>query len=319
MPSTSTQDAPAPRVGDGRISIRGVSRRFGDVQALHPIELEIASGAITGLLGPNGSGKSTLLRILTGLLRPDAGTAFLDGVELQGDGTAVRRRCTYSPGELSLYNEMRGGEHLEWFLRGRGADAVRRGRELADRLALPLRKFVRGYSHGMKRQLLVAAALAPDVPVRILDEPTEGLDPSKRAAVLELLDADVATGTTVLLSSHHLGEVDRSCESIVFLDGGKVLSVESPEEIARRARRRLTLEFSSPDDAARATEILSGPLVEGIAARGSSLVAQLADEDPRPVLELLARARTLEPPRRIGYGELSLEELYETLYGVEGV
>ena len=101
------------------IEIRGLTRSFGDVLAVKPIHAKIGPGGITGLLGPNGSGKSTLMRMLLGLVPADAGTSSIDGVPLEGDGTAVRARTTYSPGEIAVYGEMTAAEHVRWLLRGR--------------------------------------------------------------------------------------------------------------------------------------------------------------------------------------------------------
>src|SRR5262249_13756093 len=146
------------RTSAGRIVARGLCRRFGSKIALHPIDLDLEPGRIVGLLGPNGSGKSTLLRALLGLVRPDAGEASIDGVALRGDGAAVRRRVAYAPGEISLYTEMRGRDPLAWLLRGRGPAARKLATAIAEEFGLPLEKRVRTYSHGMKRQLLLAAA-----------------------------------------------------------------------------------------------------------------------------------------------------------------
>ncbi|MEY2746867.1 MAG: Daunorubicin/doxorubicin resistance ATP-binding protein DrrA, partial [Planctomycetota bacterium] len=186
--SASPHDAPT-------IVARGVARRFGEKVAVAGIDLRVGPG-ITGLLGPNGSGKSTFLRCLYGLVRPDAGEIEVAGAKLVGDGVAIRRRASYAPGEIALYGEMSAREHLGWLLRGREAGAFERALELAARLELPVARRVRSFSHGMKRQLLVCAALAPGTSVRILDEPTEGLDPTKRGQVLEMLFEDAARGTT---------------------------------------------------------------------------------------------------------------------------
>ena len=156
--------------GPGVIAIDGLTRSFGRTVAVRPLALEIGPGGITGLLGPNGSGKSTLLRMLIGLVRPDSGTCSVDGVRLAGDGTAIRRAVTYVPGETHVYGELSGRAHIDWLLRGREASAHARAVELAEGFGLPLATRVRKYSHGMKRQLFLAAALAPDVRVRILDE-----------------------------------------------------------------------------------------------------------------------------------------------------
>lgn len=322
---TQTQAPPtsnAPALGDGRILVRGLTRRFDEFVALEPTQLEIGSserGSITGLLGPNGSGKSTLMRMLTGLLPPNAGEAFVDGVRLTGDGTAIRKRCCYSPGELSLFDEMRGREHLVWFLRGRGRKALARAIEMAESFELPLAKGVRTYSHGMKRQLLFAATMAPDLRVRILDEPTEGLDPSRRADVLNILRKDAASGTTILLSSHHLGEVTRACDEIIFLNKGKVLAIEQASKIESSGRMRIQLSYSSDADCELVATKLTEDTDHEVSTDGLQLAVQLGTDDPREFLAKLSSQTDLPAPRTIAFGEISLEELYRNLYGVEGV
>ena len=303
---------------------RGVTRAFGGHVALHPTDLDLGPGGVIGLLGPNGSGKSTLLRVLTGLVRPDRGEAWVDGVALSGDGTAIRRRATYAPGELALYTEMRADEHLAWLLRGRDSGALPRARATANALGLPLRARVRTFSHGMKRQLVFAAALAPDVPVRILDEPTEGLDPTKRGAVLDLLSEDARRGTTVLLSSHHLGEVDRACDRLVFLANGKKIADETAESVTRRARRYVRLQFASGSDGARVAATLqrvapTANVRTESSPSGSLRAGVVLDvDDPRAFLSAAMSEGSLPRPETIEYGQLSLAELYRELYGVEG-
>ena len=319
----------------GGVSIRGLSHRFGENQALHPTDLEIPPGGVVGLLGPNGSGKSTLMRLLTGLIPAQRGEVHVDGVALRGDGLDVRSRVTYAPGELHLYGELAGDEHLRFLLRGRDRDALRRAREVATELDLPLTRRVRDYSHGMKRQLLFAAAIAPDVRVRVLDEISEGLDPTKRSEILDLIEADAARGTTVLLSSHHLGEVDRSCQRLVFLNKGRVVADERAEDVRRRAGRlvRLTFDRAGPDDLegpddpaspdepgleARLAGALEGAGVDSVQVEGLRASVMLSEDDPRPFLGRLAADRSLPAPTSVEHGRISLSELYRALYGVEG-
>jgi ABC-type multidrug transport system ATPase subunit len=302
--------------GDRRIVARGLTRRFGNRVALQPFDVEFGPGGVVGLLGPNGSGKSTLLRMLIGLVRPDAGSAVVDGERVLGDGTAARRRCAYAPGEIALYGELRAGEHLDWFLRGREREARERARRTARELGLPLDKRVHTFSHGMKRQLLFAAALAPRVGVRILDEVSEGLDPNKRSAVLDLLAEDAAQGTTILLSSHHLGEVDRACSSFAFLSEGRLLALERSSELRARAARMLHLSWEGVDEALleRGLRALRGVKVQ---RNGLQAAIELERPDPRAALAALAEQTELPAPSSVRYGELSLRELYRDLYGVE--
>jgi ABC-2 type transport system ATP-binding protein len=308
----------APVTAAGHVSVRGLTRRFGAKVALASLDLDLAPGVV-GLLGPNGSGKSTFMRCLTGLVPRDAGAVSVDGVELAGDGVEVRRRVTYAPGELHLYGEMGGREHLAWLLRGRDAGARRRGEELAaDALGLPLERKVRGYSHGMKRQLCFAAALAPDVRVRVLDEPTEGLDPSKRGEILALLRADARQDRLVLLSSHHLGEVDAACERIVFLSAGRKIADESSADVRARAARVLRVEYPPGAPLARLARRLAGDGVESARPEDAHVSVVLTEADPRAFLARLAAARDLPAPIAIEHGHLSLRVLYRELYGVEG-
>ncbi len=314
--ATSPDELPRARTGDERrIRAHGLARSFKGKPAVHPTDLDLGPGGIIGLLGPNGSGKSTLLRMLTGLVPRDAGEAWVGGVALEGDGTAIRKRCTYAPGEIALYGEMRAREHLRWFLDGRGRDALERAEEIAEELGLPLEKRVRAYSHGMKRQLLLAAALAPDVAVRILDEPTEGLDPSKRSTVLDLLRGEAARGTTILLSSHHLAEVERACDRFVFMNEGRKIADEPAAEFGRRARRFVHFAFDDLDAGQSALERLGGARVHRAGAR---ILAEIDGDDPRAFLAAACAAPGLPAPRSIDYGSMSLSEIYRDLYGIEG-
>jgi len=305
--------------GDGRIQIAGLARRFGKIQAVQPLSATIEPGAITGLLGPNGSGKSTLLRLLLGLVRPDSGTATVDGEPLSGDGLAIRRRTTYVPGEIHVYGELSGRAHLVWCLRGRERAALERALELARSFELPLGSRVRGYSHGMKRLLLLCAALAPRVRVRILDEPTEGLDPTKRGAVLELLRRDVQQGTTILLSSHHLGEVERGCQRLLFLKQGQLLDQESARALHLRARQSLRVTWERAPDASALARALAGVGPVETRLEGARATFFFPGGDGLESLRALLSASALPAPRSVVYGELTLAELYRELYGVEGV
>lgn len=312
--STSTPSAAPALVA------RGVVRRFGEKTAVAGIDLEAGPG-ITGLLGPNGSGKSTFLRCLYGVTRPDAGEIEIGGARLVGDGVEVRRRATYAPGEIALYGELRADDHLRWFLRGRENAALARAFDHARRLELPLERRVRAYSHGMKRQLMLCAALAPDVPVRILDEPTEGLDPTKRGAVLELLQEDAARGTTILLSSHHLGEVDRACARLVFVQGGRKIADETAQGVRERAARLVRLCWPKSADAAgirAALQALGGAEVSVAVVEEQLRAGARVAGEPRDWLGRALALRELPAPLSIEHGKLSLAELYRELYGVEG-
>jgi len=316
---------PNPSTKPPGITARGLRRTFGSICAVAGVDLDIEPGTVTGILGPNGSGKSTTLRMLNGLVRPDSGTASVAGVQLVGDGTAVRRVATFAPGEIALYGEMFGDEHLAWLLRGRPKAAFTKAQAIAEQLGLPPKKKVHAYSHGMKRQLLFAAAMGPDVPVRILDEPTEGLDPAKRQEVLEMIGGEARAGGLVLLSSHHLSEVQAVCQRMVFFHGGSVIADESPNDLNRRARRSATMVYESPGQASGVAAALQqqlGPDSKAVIASATqdknNVLVQIATDDPRPFLAELA-AQSGPAPLSLELGKLSLVDLYRTVYGVTGL
>jgi ABC-2 type transport system ATP-binding protein len=303
--------------GAGVIRIAGLTRRFGANVAVRPLSATIGPGGITGLLGPNGSGKSTLLRMLYGLVPPDGGTAEVDGVALAGDGRSIRRCAAYLAGELHLYGELTARAHLAWCLRGRERGALARACAIAAAFELPLARRVRAYSHGMKRQLLLAAALAPAVRVRILDEPTEGLDPTRRAQVLALLQADAECGTTLLVSSHHLGEIERATSRQLFLKKGELLDEASARDLRRRAKESLRVTWAAAPERSR----LERALESGVELRleGERATLFFPAGGGVAALRALLAAPDLPEVRAVVYGELSLAELYRELYGVEGV
>ncbi|MCA8979562.1 MAG: ABC transporter ATP-binding protein [Planctomycetes bacterium] len=309
-------DATATVLSTIGVRSRGLTRRFGEHLALSPFDLDARVGEITGLLGPNGSGKSTLLRCLTGLVRADAGSAEVAGVALHGDGTAVRRRCTYSPGEVAVYGELSGAAHIDWLLRGRDPASVARARSIAEDLGLPLERRVHTYSHGMKRQLYFSCALAPDVPVRILDEITEGLDPNVRGRVLDMLQDDARKGRTILLSSHHLGEVDRVCDHLVFLNGGVKIAEESAEGLAARAKSLIQLRFADEREA-EVVRARLGEALECLRAEDGVLSLRARSGDATSELAQFLAREGLPRPLSLRAGELSLRELYRDLYGVD--
>ncbi|MGH7151559.1 MAG: ABC transporter ATP-binding protein, partial [Planctomycetota bacterium] len=205
------------------VEVRRLVKRFGRRTALAGVDLEIPAGEVFGLVGPNGAGKSTLLRILIGIVRPTGGEARALGHRLPEESLAVRRRSGYLPADANLYERMRGAEFLAFALHGYPALDRPLERRLLEAFDLPLRDRIRTYSHGMKRKLALACALLPDVPLHILDEPTEGLDPSVRITLLDVLRELRSRGRTVLLSCHDLAEVERICDRVAFLDAGRLL------------------------------------------------------------------------------------------------
>jgi len=236
------------------IAMRGLTKRYGRLVAVHNLELDVREGEIFGFLGLNGAGKSTTIRMLLDLLRPTAGTASVLGFDCRREGLRVRGRIGYLPGEVGWYGDMTGREVLALLGRLQNQPVAPRYRgELQERLDLPdgdLKRKLREYSTGMKRKLGLIQAFQGDPPLLILDEPTEGLDPLMQESFYQLLFDLQRRGRTVFMSSHVLSEVERVCGRIGLIRRGELALLSSMNDLRARARRQVRVTFAS-DVAAR--------------------------------------------------------------------
>ncbi|CAB50934.1 daunorubicin resistance protein DrrA family ABC transporter ATP-binding protein [Streptomyces violaceoruber] len=212
----------------------GLEKRFGTVRALRGLDLAVPEGTVCGLLGPNGAGKTTAVRLLTTLLRPDAGSARVAGHDLVREAAAVRRLIGVTGQYASVDGDLTGRQNLRLFARlHRVRDAAARADELLDRfgLAEAADRPAVTLSGGLRRRLDLAASLVRRPEVLFLDEPTTGLDPAGRNRVWETVRALKADGTTVLLTTQYLEEADRLADDIALVDRGRVAHTGSPAEL----------------------------------------------------------------------------------------
>jgi ABC-2 type transport system ATP-binding protein len=220
------------------IELRAITRRFGRTVALDGVSFDLRPREVLGLLGPNGAGKTTTLRVLTGYLRPDAGSIVVDGVDMTDDEVGRKRLFGYAPESSALYPEMTVEAYLRFWAKVRG---VRRG-DRADRVERSLRRTdlvgvarsrIGTLSLGFRQRVSLAQALVHDPPVLVLDEPTNGLDP-RQAADARALVARLGRSRTVLLSSHRLGEVAEVCRRVAVLDAGRIVAVDEVDALTRQ-------------------------------------------------------------------------------------
>ncbi|MER7633535.1 ATP-binding cassette domain-containing protein [Streptomyces rochei] len=212
----------------------GLEKRFGEVRALRGLDLAVAEGTVCGLLGPNGAGKTTAVRLLTTLLRPDAGSARVAGHDLVREAAAVRRRIGVTGQYASVDGDLTGRQNLRLFARlHRLRDASARADELLDRFGLTeaADRPASTFSGGMRRRLDLAASMVRRPEVLFLDEPTTGLDPASRNRIWDAVRALKEEGTTVLLTTQYLEEADRLADDIALVDRGRVAHTGSPAEL----------------------------------------------------------------------------------------
>jgi len=235
------------------LEVKKLSKSYGNIKAVGGISFEIQKGEIFGLLGPNGAGKTTTISMLSCLLKPDSGDAFVDGYSILKDSMEVKKRIGVVPQDVSLYPTLSAQENLVFFGEMYGltgsklrekVDEVLEVVGLKDRRKEAINK----YSGGMKRRINIAVGLLPSPKLLILDEPTVGVDPQSRTNILETLKELNKKGLTILYTSHYMEEVEFLCHRIAIMDLGKIIAIGSLNELRLLVGERDLLRISTVNE-----------------------------------------------------------------------
>lgn len=287
------------------VETRQLTKRYGPLAALDDCSLSVERGEVFGLLGPNGAGKTTLIRLLLGYLTPTSGRAWIDGHDCVAESVAVRGVTAYLPGDACLFANMRGRDVLQFFADVRPGGDVLRSQRLAERLELDLTRRVSYMSTGMRQKLALAATLAAQTDLVILDEPTANLDPNVRSEVIALVLEARQAGRTVMFSSHVMSEVEEACDRVVILRRGRLVHTQAMSELKQqhRIRARLLGAWSPPPlDLSEAVQIHHGD--DG----------ELTVETPGSLAPLLSWLATL-PLDDLRIEPLGLRAVYDRFHG----
>jgi ABC-2 type transport system ATP-binding protein len=310
---------------DIAVRARALVKTYGATRALDGVDLDIPAGQVLGLLGPNGAGKTTTVRILTTLLRPDSGEAWLAGHDVLAEPDAVRREIGLSGQYAAVDENLTGFENLYMVgrLYGRKKAAARaRARELLARFQLEeaADRPAKGYSGGMRRRLDLAGALVGEPAVVILDEPTTGLDPGGRIDTWQVIKELVADGTTVLLTTQYLEEADQLADAIVVIDKGRVIARGTADELkAQIGGERLELVLASAADLPATLRVLreigaGEPTGDEHTRRAEILV----DTGPKALIEALRRLDAEQiAVQDVGLHRPTLDDVFLSLTGHE--
>jgi ABC-2 type transport system ATP-binding protein len=293
---------------DDVIRTSALRKSFGATRAIDGLDLSVAAGEVHGFLGPNGAGKTTTLRLLLGLLYPDGGEATLLGGDPWRDAVELHRRLAYVPGEVSLWPNLTGGEAIDLLTTLRGGVDRRRRDELLERFDLDPTKKARTYSKGNRQKVALVAALASDVELYLLDEPTAGLDPLMGAVFRDCVTDLRSRGRTVLLSSHILAEVEALCDRVSIIRLGTIVERGTLAELRHLTRTTITAETDGT-----ATRIGELPGIHDLELEDHrvrfDVDAEHLDGAMRHLSDLGIRSLVSHPP--------TLEELFLRHYGDE--
>jgi ABC-2 type transport system ATP-binding protein len=287
----------AVKIGDYAVEVKGLKKSYKDNHVLQGIDLAVERGTMLALLGPNGAGKTTTVKILSTLLKPDAGEVTIEGRSVTRDADGVRKIIGLTGQSAAVDELLTGRENL--VMMGRlyrltPASAKARAQELLEDFDLvkPAERPVKTYSGGMRRRLDLAVSLIATPPVIFLDEPTTGLDPRSRLAMWDIINSLKQQGTTILLTTQYLEEADQLADSIIVIDGGKVIARGTAAELkAKVGKDRLELVFENDAALQAAKQTLGKRVVDASQHEHSvTLVINDINNDVKQALDGLTAA-----------------------------
>ncbi|WP_409493537.1 ATP-binding cassette domain-containing protein [Amycolatopsis sp. cmx-11-12] len=304
------------------IEASGLVKAFGDTRAVDGVDLAVPAGTVYGFLGPNGAGKTTTIRMLATLLRPDAGTARVFGLDLEREADAVRSLVSLTGQFASVDEDLTGYENLVLIARLLGhsrVEAKQRATDLLEAFGLDQagHRGASTYSGGMRRRLDIAASIIVTPELLFLDEPTAGLDPRSRAQLWAIVRAIVSTGTTVLLTTQYLEEADHLADRIAVIDQGKIIADGTPGQLkASIGSGTVRVRLRDPDQRPAAERVLSETLAAPIHLDPEPAALSVTTSDADRVGQALsALARSGVDVADFALGQPSLDEVFLALTG----
>jgi ABC-2 type transport system ATP-binding protein len=288
------------------IRAEGLTKYYDGNRGIIDVDFSVEAGEVFGFLGPNGAGKTTTIRLLLDLIRPTGGTLSVFGLDSRRESVAIRRRLGYVPGDLRLYERMSGRELLRFFGHLRGLDETSRGEEVAERLDLDLDRQIKELSRGNRQKVGLVQAFLHDPDLLVLDEPTSGLDPLVQETFQELVRDAAERGGTVFLSSHVLSEVQQVADRVALVRDGRLLLVDTVENLRARSSTHVEVTFSEPPPSDAFTAMAGVRELE----RHGDVVRFALEGEIDPLVKALARFHV----RALDVHEADLEDVFMALY-----
>ena len=291
------------------VRAEGLTKFYGEDRGIVDVDFSVAESEVFGFLGPNGAGKTTTIRLLLDLIRPTSGRLSVFGLDSRRESVVIRRRLGYVPGDLRLYERMTGRELLRYFGHLRGSDQISRGEQLARRLDLDLDRRIKDLSRGNRQKVGIAQAFLHDPDLLVLDEPTSGLDPLVQETFQDLVGEVTGRGGTVFLSSHVLSEVQQVADRVALIRDGRLLLVDSVDNLRARSLTDVEVTFSEPPP----RDAFAGVTGVRELERHGDVIRFALEGEIDPLLKALARFHV----RGLDVHEADLEEIFMALYREE--
>lgn len=276
-------------MNDTVLETRELTKSFGAVTAVEDVSIEVKQSEVFGLLGPNGAGKSTLIDMCAGYVRPTAGNVRVFGENPVTDGEIVREQVGIVPDGHGLFRDWTGRDHVNYIIESKNLDVDPEA--VLERVGLldAIDRRTAEYSAGMRKRLVIATAIAGDPPLLVLDEPSSGLDPEGMQRLRDIVSTQAKRGTTVVVSSHRLGQLERFCTRVAVLRDGAVQRIESLDDFHAKSRPTNLLHVvvdHVPDDLVTRTAELDG--VENVTVQGDRVTVTCTDRTQKPALDTIA-------------------------------
>lgn len=290
------------------IQIEQLTKEFSNGKGIFNVTFEVKEGEVFGYLGPNGAGKSTTIRHLMGFMKPEKGSAKINGLDCWKNRSEIHTSTGYLPGEISFLDGMSGLEFLELLAGMRGLKDVNKRNELIDRFQFDVKTPIRKMSKGMKQKVGIVAAFMHDPQILILDEPTSGLDPLMQSLFVELIIEEKNKGKTILMSSHMFQEIDRTCDRVGIIKDGKIVAVEDVLSMQAKQRKVFTILVETKKD----VELIKQSGIDILSVDGQRLKVAVQGDYNR-FIHILSQCKV----NHLDVHSQSLEEIFMHYYEKE--
>lgn len=286
-----------------------LTKKFGKFTALQKVNLQLGEGEVFGYIGPNGAGKTTTIRLLLGSLKATSGNAKIFGLDAWKDAVEIHKRIAFVPGEMNLWPNMTGGEVIDLFMSMQGKTGTANREKYLKLFELDPSKKCHTYSKGNRQKVALVAAFASDADLLILDEPTSGLDPLMEQIFIDCVAEEKKKGKTILLSSHILSEVERICDRVAIINGGKIVETGTLEELRHLTSMTMKVETRLPIDG---IETVAG--ISDIVRTDNGVAFRADSEETERIIAFLSKFGV----KKIESSPATLEDLFMRHYSTNG-